>query len=152
MYTVEFNDNTTAQFTSVTKAYKAIEQHWQGGNAETLAEIKSDLRDSSITFVHLCVDDSYYCSITKTKETRRSQKAYYSTKFYPAINECLCDSLEGIKSNRLTQKFLRQCLEINKAQGAEYGFVSVMDFSEEEPTLIEKMIFENEFTRQLELI
>lgn len=65
MYQVTFQDNTTAQFTSVTKAYKAIEQHWQCGNAETLAEVKSDLRDMDMAIVSFCLDTSIKCFINK---------------------------------------------------------------------------------------
>ena len=65
MYTVSFSDDTTEKFTSVTKAYKAIEQYWQCGNAETLAQVKADLRDIDFAIVSFCLDNSIKCFIKK---------------------------------------------------------------------------------------
>lgn len=65
MYQVTFQDDTAAKFTSVTKAYRAIEQFWQCGNGESLKEVKSDLRYMGISVVTFCLDSSNHCIIKK---------------------------------------------------------------------------------------
>lgn len=64
-YLVEFNDNTTETFTSVTKAYKAIEQFWQCGNSEDLKSVKKSLNLVGIKVVYHACSDKYRCIITK---------------------------------------------------------------------------------------
>jgi len=65
MYLVTFTDNTEQKFTSITKAVKSIENHFQCGTAQTLQDIKKSLRLVGMTQVKHCMDETINCWIEK---------------------------------------------------------------------------------------